>query len=161
MADVEKKLKVDKNFRRGFENQLKGNIHQAIHFYQKSLEFSPSAEAYTFLGWAYSFFGWYDKAIEECQRAIELDPEFGNPWNDIGAYLIEKGNHDEAIFYLKRATRTKSYNTYCYPHYNLSRIWIKKGLLNKAISSLYKALEANPYFTPAINTLNHLIRQVH
>lgn len=161
MADVDTKLKVDKDFRLGFEHQLRGNIHQAIHYYRKSIEQKRSPEAHTFLAWAYSFFGWYDEAIEECLKAIEMDPEFGNPWNDIGAYLIEQGNYDEAIFYLKRATRTKNYNTYCYPHYNLSRVWVKKGMVNKALAELYKALEANPYFTPAINTLNHLIREVH
>ena len=148
MADVEKKLTVDKHFKLGFEFQLRGDIHKAIHHYRKSIEEDPSAEAHTFLAWAYSFFGWYDQAIDECQRAIEMDPEFGNPWNDIGAYLIEKGQFDESIFYLKRAARSKNYNTYCYPHYNLSRVWIKKGMLNKALSSLYKSLEAKPYFTP-------------
>lgn len=161
MTDVENKLKVDKNFKLGFEHQLRDEIDKAIHYYKKSLEEDPSAEVHTFLGWAYSFLGQYDQAIEECQKAIEIDPDFGNPWNDIGAYLIEKGNFDEAVFYLKKATRSKNYNTYYYPHYNLSRIWIKKGMLNKAISSLYKTLEVNPYFTPAINALNHLLKQVH
>ncbi|NIO09761.1 MAG: tetratricopeptide repeat protein, partial [Deltaproteobacteria bacterium] len=45
----------------------------------------PTAEAYTFLGWTYSFMGQLNEAIEECQRAITLDPDFGNPYNDIGA----------------------------------------------------------------------------
>lgn len=161
MANVERKLKDDKNFKQGFEWQLKGNIHKAIEFYKKSLDQIESPEGHTFLAWAYSYLGWYDEAIQECQKAIAIDPEFGNPWNDIGAYLIEKGQHDEAIFYLKKATRAKDYNTYYYPHYNLSRIWIKKGMLNKALASLYKALESNPYYTPAINSLNHLMKQVH
>ena len=58
MADVEKKLKVDKNFKLGFDHQLKGDIHKAIYYYRKSLEITPSPEAHTFLAWAYSFFGW-------------------------------------------------------------------------------------------------------
>ncbi len=161
MANVEYKMKVDRLFRLGYENQLRGDIQKAIDCYQRSLETSPSPEVHTFLGWAYSFLGWYDQAIEECQKAIELEPEFGNPWNDIGAYLIEKGNYDEAVFYLKKATRTKNYTTYCYPHYNLSRIWIQKGLLNKAIAELYKSLQADPSFPPAINTLNHILKLVH
>ena len=33
--------------------------------------------------------GQLDEAIEECHRAIRTDPDFGNPYNDIGAYLIE------------------------------------------------------------------------
>jgi Tfp pilus assembly protein PilF len=161
MSNIEAKLKVDKNFKLGFEHQLKGDIHKAIEFYRKSIDEAPSPEAHTFLGWAYSFFGWYDEAIEECRRAIEMDPEFGNAWNDIGAYLIEKGQFDEAVFYLKKATRSKHYDTYHYAHYNLSRIWIQKGMFNKAMSCLYKALECNSHYTPAINTLNHLIKQVH
>jgi len=32
-----------------------------------------------------------------CKLAIGLDPDFGNPYNDIGAYLIELGQFDEAI----------------------------------------------------------------
>ena len=53
---------------------------------------SPTAEAHTFLGWAYSFLGDYESAITECRNAIELDPDFGNPYNDIGAYLIQQGD---------------------------------------------------------------------
>jgi tetratricopeptide (TPR) repeat protein len=33
-----------------------------------------------------------DDAIAECKKAVELDPDLGNPYNDIGAYLIEKGD---------------------------------------------------------------------
>jgi hypothetical protein len=35
--------------------------------------------------------GLTDDAITECHHAIEVDPDFGNPYNDIGAYLIEQG----------------------------------------------------------------------
>ena len=33
-----------------------------------------------------------------------MDPDFGNPYNDIGAYLIEMGRLDEAIPWLEKAT---------------------------------------------------------
>ena len=39
--------------------------------------------------------GKLDEAIEECYKAIDRDPDFGNPYNDIGAYLIEKGQLDK------------------------------------------------------------------
>jgi len=47
----------------------------------------PSAEAHTFLVWVYSFERRFAEAIAECKRAIAVDPEFGNPYNDIGVYL--------------------------------------------------------------------------
>ena len=36
-------------------------------------------------------------AIADCHRAIDLDPEYGNPYNDIGAYYLELGQLDDTI----------------------------------------------------------------
>jgi Tfp pilus assembly protein PilF len=47
--------------------------------------------------------GRLDDAIAECHKAIETDPSFGNPYNDIGAYLMQKGKVDEAIPWFLRA----------------------------------------------------------
>ncbi|MGA2847071.1 MAG: tetratricopeptide repeat protein, partial [Candidatus Acidiferrales bacterium] len=74
-----------------------------MELYTKSLDIFPTAEAHTFLGWTYHFQGKVDEAIAECKRAIEVDPEFGNPYNDIGSYLIALGRHDEAIPWLEQA----------------------------------------------------------
>ena len=54
---------------------------------KRSIEIPPTAEAHTYLGWTYSLQGKLDEATAECLRAIEIDPEFGNPYNDIGVYL--------------------------------------------------------------------------
>src|SRR6266481_3157466 len=80
-----------------YQAQMEGDYDRAVELYQSSLELHPTAEAHTFLGWTYHFQGRIEEAIAECKRAIELDPEFGNPYNDIGAYLIELGRFDEAM----------------------------------------------------------------
>src|SRR5437899_10975897 len=72
----------------GYRCHMRGDLQRAIEFYGRSLETYPTAEAYTFRGWAYSFLGRIDDAIAECKRAIETDPTFGNPYNDIGSYLM-------------------------------------------------------------------------
>jgi Tfp pilus assembly protein PilF len=46
---------------------------------------------------AYSFQGRLDEAVDECKEAIAVDRTFGNPYNDIGSYLVKKGKLDEAI----------------------------------------------------------------
>ena len=63
-----------------------GDLDEAVDLYKQSIAAYPTAEAHTFLGWTYSFMSLPDQAIEECHRAIEVDPDFGNPYNDIGAY---------------------------------------------------------------------------
>ena len=139
-----------------YENQMQGRLEEAIALYKKSLELYPTAEAHTFLGWAYSFKSRYDDAIEECQKAIEVDPEFGNPYNDIGAYLIEKGQWDEAIPWLEKAVQAKRYESYCFPHYNLGRIWEKKGEWWKAYEAYHHSLAANPEYTLAKKAMGRM-----
>ena len=79
-----------------YQYQQGGDYDMAVELYKRSLDLHPTAEAFTFLGWTYRFQGKIDDAIAECKKAIQIDPEFGNPYNDIGAYLIEKGEYDDA-----------------------------------------------------------------
>ena len=66
-------------FQEAYERQMEGELEGAIELYQRSIATYPTAEAHTFLGWAYSFQGRLDDAIEECKKAIGIDPSFGNP----------------------------------------------------------------------------------
>ena len=154
--DEEPKKLAREYFTKAYELQTAGRLDEAIEEYKKSIEIFPTPEAHTFLGWAYSFQTRYDEAISECERAIRLDPEFGNPYNDIGAYLIEKGRFEEAIPWLKKATVAKRYDSYCYPHYNLGRIYERQGNWAEALKCYENALKANPDYVLARNSLNRL-----
>ena len=98
-----------------YQAQMEGDYDCAVELYQSSLDLYPTAEAHTFLGWTCHFQGRLDDAISECKRAIEIDPEFGNPYNDIGAYLIEKNRFDEAIPWLERAVEAARYEPRHFP----------------------------------------------
>ena len=148
-------------FQEAYEQQMDGDLDAAIALYKKSLQVHPTPEAHTFLGWTYSFQGRYDDAIRECQKAIEADPEFGNPYNDIGAYLIEDGRHEEAIPYLKRALAAKRYEAHHYPHYNLGRVFEKKGLWPEAIQEYQEALRIQPDYDLAQRSLARLQAQLN
>ncbi|MBX5496060.1 MAG: tetratricopeptide repeat protein, partial [Bryobacteraceae bacterium] len=119
-------------FEKAYQLQMQGDLDLAVDLYKRSIEVYPTAEAYTFLGWTYRFQGKIDEAISECKKAIDIDPSFGNPYNDIGAYLIEKGKLDEAIPWLEQATRSARYEAYHYPWYNLGRVYIGKEMYTKA-----------------------------
>jgi tetratricopeptide (TPR) repeat protein len=110
-------------FQKAYELQMQGEYRQAIELYTRSIETFATAEAYTFRGWTYSFLGDYDRAIAECLQAIQVDPEFGNPYNDIGAYLIEQEKWDEAIPWFQKAMLASRYEARCYPHFNLGRVY--------------------------------------
>ncbi|MBM3276169.1 MAG: tetratricopeptide repeat protein [Candidatus Sericytochromatia bacterium] len=127
-----------------------------VAHYRRSLEFLPTAETYTFLGWAYSFLGDFKAAISSCQHAISLDPDYGNPYNDIGVYLMEEGAYDQAIAYLQKAIGAKRYDCLHYAHYNLGRVLLVRGRVCEAESEFRRALEIEPQYVLARVALHQL-----
>ena len=134
-------------FDEGVALQYEGRLGEAVATYRRSIATFPTAEAYTFLGWTYSWMGLFDEAIEEAKHAIEVDPEYGNPYNDIGVYLMELGQPDEAIPWLIEATLAARYDEPQFPHLNLGRIRLQKGQLDRALTSFEMVLLVRPDYT--------------
>jgi tetratricopeptide (TPR) repeat protein len=128
----------------GMNRQMAGQLDESIRLYKESIALYPTADAHTYLGWAYSFQGRIDEAIAQCEIAIQLDPEFGNPYNDIGVYLMQQQRFDEAIPWLERAKKAKRYEPRHFPYLNLGRVYLAKGMLQKALEEFRGALDRNP-----------------
>ena len=143
-------------FDEAYRRQQQGALDEAAELYQKSIESIPTAEAHTFLGWTYSMMGRLDEAIAECHKAIGIDPDFGNPYNDIGAYLLQQGHVDEAIPWLQRALLAPRYESYCFPHTNLARAYEAKYEWAAATEAYRKALQERPDYVPARQGLARL-----
>ena len=152
---------ADLLFQRAYAQQVAGNLADAILLYRRSIKVYPTAEAHTFLGWTYSFLGRYDDAMEECKRAIEVDPAFGNPYNDIGAYLIELDRPREAIEWLEKATLATRYEAPHYPWMNLGRVYERTGQWEEAIRCYRKALEIMPDYEVAKRQLSALLARMN
>lgn len=135
-------------WKQGYIFHAAGEYEKAVRSYSESIDLYPTAEAYTFRGWSLSMLGRLGEAIAECKVAIELDPDYGNPYNDIGVYLIDLGQPDEAIPWLKKAMRAKRYCCYQYPHFNLGRILLMKGRVSEAKQSFTRALTYDPDYLP-------------
>ncbi|MGH9417451.1 MAG: tetratricopeptide repeat protein [Terriglobales bacterium] len=146
-------------FVEAYRAQLAGELRRAVELYSESLQLFPTAEAYTFRGWAYSFQGDYDRAIAECLRAIALDPGFGNPYNDIGAYLIEQGKLEEAVPWLERAASAERYDSPYFAFFNLGRVYERQRQMAKAQQQYLRALESNAQYVPAQRALKRLRSQ--
>jgi tetratricopeptide (TPR) repeat protein len=143
-----------------YQYQMGGEYDMAVELYKRSLNLHPTAEAYTYLGWTYHFQGKIEDAIDQCKKAIQIDPEFGNPYNDIGAYLIELGKHEEAILWLERALQSRRYESYHYPHYNLGRVYKAKEFYGEARYHFERALKLAPDYTLAKEGLESVRRKV-
>ena len=156
MDKVDKKKQARQYFDQAEQHHIRGELEHAAELYIKSIELYPTAKAYTWLGWAYSMMGRFQEAIEECQNAIRTDPNFGNPYNDIGAYLIELGEDSAAISWLEKAIRAPDYESRAFPHMNLARIWESQLRWKKAIFGYKEALRENPDYKQALIALKKL-----
>ena len=146
---------------KGYQAQRQGDLGEAMRFYQESIQLHPTAEAHTSLGWTYGFLRRYEDAIEECRTAIALNPEFGNPYNDIGLYLMRMGKLDAAVPWLEHAIGATHYDTPHYPYLNLGRIALAKGDLLQAAREFGRALTAEPRSLTARRTLAALSAQLN
>jgi Tfp pilus assembly protein PilF len=158
---VTREEKAAELFREAHHAQMKGDIGNAVRLYQESLQMHPTAEAHTFLGWTYSFLHRYEEAIEECKSAIAIDPDFGNPYNDIGSYLMKLGKLEDALPWLEQATTAKRYEARHYPHMNLGRLYLAKGDQLAAMREFSKAVQIEPRYLPARFALAALASQLN
>ena len=143
-------------FQEAYDAQLAQNYETAIELYRRSIETYPTAEAHTFLGWVYSFQNRYDDAIAECLEAIRVDETFGNPYNDIGSYLLAKGDSYGCVRWFKRALLAPRYESYAFPHFNLARVFEMRHRYLEAAKHYGLALEENPDMAQAALGLHRM-----
>lgn len=55
------------------------------------------------VGWIYYEGRNYDKALEECQRTVEMDPNYPPSLLDLGSVYLAKGEYEKAIAQFERA----------------------------------------------------------
>jgi tetratricopeptide (TPR) repeat protein len=142
--------------KRGMDHQMAGEIEESIRLYKESIALCPTADAHTYLGWAYSFQGNLNDAIAQCEIAIQIDPEFGNPYNDIGVYLMQQQQLDEAVPWLEKAKQAKRYEPRHFPYLNLGRVYVAKGMLQKALEEFRGALRLDPGNADLVQTIDQL-----
>lgn len=157
MSEPDRRQRAIELWQQAYAHHMQKELEEAIRLYQESLALCPTAEAHTFLGWAYSFQGRLDEAIAECHKAIALDPDFGNPYNDIGVYLIEQGDLDGAVPWLEKAKAAPRYEPRHFPYMNLGRIYLQRGRWQEALQELEAAARLAPS-DPGARKLLHEIR---
>ncbi len=143
-------------FHLAYIHQSVGEVDVADDLYRASLMTHPTAEAHTFLGWIHSVRGDLDEAIAQCRSAIETDASFGNPYNDIGAYLLDLDRPGEALGWFEQALEAPRYASRHYAYCNAGRSLEQQGRIDEAIHAFRQALALEPDYAPAKAYLRRL-----
>jgi Tfp pilus assembly protein PilF len=70
--------------------------------------------------------------------------------------LVELDRVDEAIPWFLRALRAPRYESYCFPHFNLGRVFERKHMHARALVEYKKALAENPQHLGALRAMRRL-----
>jgi protein O-mannosyl-transferase len=108
--------------------------------------------------------GRFDEAIAECERALNIKPDFAAAHNNLGAALVKNqrvrdgarrqhGAVDEAIAHYRRAVQINP--DFAQAHNNLGTALLLKGQVDEAIAHYQKTLEINPNYAEARYSLGN------
>jgi Tfp pilus assembly protein PilF len=161
MSDADDLARAIELWREAYRLQMAGDLDGAVELYRRSIAVQPTAEAHTFLGWTLSFQGRLEEATQECLKAIDVDPDFGNPYNDIGVYLMQQDKLDEAIPWLEKAKHARRYEPRQFPFMNLGRIYMRKGRWAQAVRELEGAVQMAPQDADARKALHGLLGRLN
>ncbi|NBX93790.1 MAG: tetratricopeptide repeat protein [Proteobacteria bacterium] len=140
---------------------FQGQYEQARDNFKKSHGEHASADALTYWGWMEYQLGNIEKALILCKRAIKVDPDFGNPYNDIGSYLVVLGREDEALEWFQKAIEAKRYEARHYPHINLGRLFLNRNLPMRALQEFKKANDLFPNDATIQDAIRSITETLH
>jgi tetratricopeptide (TPR) repeat protein len=109
------------------------------------------------LGDAYFQEGNVDEAIDQFQKALEIDPHFGKTHYNLGVAFFQKGQVNEAIEQYHEALKINPNDALA--HNNLGNAIAKEGKSDESKAEFEKALEINPNYAEAHNNLGNFLLQ--
>jgi len=139
----------------GIAYKEKNNAALSIAAFEKAREYKTFKEAdfYISSGLAYGMGKQYVKAITDFTKALEIDAENPEAYNNKGLYLTEAGILDSAHIYLDEAIRRKP--DFYQAVYNKGNTFAKGGDFRNAIVQYLKAMELKPDYTDALLNLGN------
>lgn len=95
-----------------------------------------------------------DKAIEEYNKILELDPTYGPALNQIAYTYMGMSNYEKAIEYFKKYASISPGDAN--PLDSLGEAYFGKGELEKAIASYKEALKVRPDFYMSLHNMQYI-----
>jgi len=81
-------------------------------------------------------------AIKQAKRAIAENPQSSRPLREVGKYLLESGNFDQAEQYLLKAVKMNKIDVIAFHH--LGDLYLKRNDVENALNYFEKAIKISP-----------------
>jgi tetratricopeptide (TPR) repeat protein/tRNA A-37 threonylcarbamoyl transferase component Bud32 len=140
-ATEKDRLFIEANYARAIE----GNQDKSFRiFKQMANKYAKEKRVLYRLGIYYWLKKLFYEAIEEFNKALELDPNYGDAFNMLAYTYSDMGHFEKAIEYLKRYASVSPGDAN--PLDSMAEIYLRMGKLDEAIAKYKEALEIKPDF---------------
>lgn len=125
-----------------------GKIQQAFVEFQHAYELNPqNKEVLYAIGIIYLLnFDETQKAIEHFQKAVKIDPDYSEVYNNLGYAHAKIGKFDAAIPFYKKAVSNLLYATPEKAFANMGKAYYKLGRYDEASAAYKEAIKRAPNF---------------
>ena len=125
-----------------------GKVQQAFVEFQRAYELNPqNKEAVYAIGIIYLLsFDETLKAIDFFQKAIKIDPDYAEAYNNLGYAHAKIGKFDAAIPFYKKAVSNLLYATPEMSFVNMGRAYYRLGRCDEASAAYKEAIKRAPNF---------------
>lgn len=158
---VPDKAELDRMLDRAWDTNKRGDHFGAIERYNEFLERYPNYpslyKVYTWRADAYRDLKDYKRAIDDCNKTIELKPRYSEAYNNRGCAYYDLGQYEEAISDFSKAIECRKNNHKAYT--NLGWSYFELGNYEKSRQYCDKALEIQSNYAYAIKLLKELQKQ--
>lgn len=141
---------------RGHEQITLKNYDQALFLLEQARFIEETAEVLTLLGWCYSLMNKVDQAKNYCLKAIEVDPDYGPSYNDLGTYLMNEGDLNESLRWYDLAKNAPIYQNREYPFINAGRVYLMQKKYRRALLEFNEAKKRAPFAKNLIETIKKI-----
>ncbi|MBT3234354.1 MAG: hypothetical protein HN353_00215 [Bdellovibrionales bacterium] len=140
----QRQRRYDQLLKKGQQSIQQQKYQPALNIFLEAKRFIDSAEVNTLIAWCYSLTNQLQKAKSYCLSAINLDPDYGPPYNDLGSYLLTEGSAQDSLQWFERAKRAANYQSREFPYINAGRAYIALNNIPQALVEFNLALELVP-----------------
>jgi len=149
VADMNKDFDFGTVTSRRFAGDELEYVNRAIKDLSKAIRLNPTSTAYLQRGRVYNGKGDYDKAIEDFNQFIRLDPNNAGIYSNRGLAYTNKGDYDKAIEDFNKAISLDINDAYIYGNRGIA--YDKKGNIDRAIEDYNQAIKLDPNDALAYN----------